>query len=288
MKPKDRPLRLGEIRQWAVRRLSEAGSAAPRAEVDWLLTTELEESRASVIAFGERLIEPSRQRRIQTMIDRRLAGEPLQYIAGVADFYGLRLKVTPAVLIPRPETEVLVDEAVRMVSAVPAPRILDIGTGSGCIALAIQSVVPKAVVEGIDVSADAIAVAAENAANLDLDVSFRRADLREASFRLEQGAYDLVVSNPPYVHPSERAELEREVIGFEPPAALFTGPDALEFYRLLTARCMDALTERGSMAVEVHAERGAAVVSMFGAVLNDVRLIRDLAGRDRVVVGTRQ
>lgn len=279
---------LKDIRHRAVRKLSESGSAAPRVEADWLLTAVLGEPRASIIAFGEREVGGSQQAQIENMIDRRIAGEPLQYIAGYADFYGLRLKVTPAVLVPRPETEVLVSEALRAVSSVRGPRIVDVGTGSGCIALALKKSLPDSVVEASDVSPDAIAVADENAATLDLDVSFRCADLRGADFRLATATYDLVVSNPPYVHPSERAELDREVVAFEPKEALFTGPDALEFYRLLIDRCVDALAKGGSMAVEVHADRGNDVFSLFSNALDDVRLITDLAGRDRVVVGSRR
>ena len=219
------------------------------------------------------------------MAERRASGEPVQYVLGHADFFGLRLDVSPAVLIPRPETEELAEHALALVDGVAAPWVLDVGTGSGALALAVKHRRPDAVVFAVDVSEAALAVAAANARRLGLDLALVHADARRPGLADRIPAvFDLVVSNPPYVPDAERATLQAEVRR-EPELALFV-PDAdpLVFYRALAGHAGRLLRPGGRLAAETHAEHGAAVRELFAAAgFADAELRQDLAGRDRIV-----
>src|SRR5690606_1734301 len=220
------------------------------------------------------------------LLARRLRGEPLQYVLGHADFFGLRLRVTPAVLIPRPETEEVAEEALRRLDGRETPWVLDVGTGSGALALALKHRRPDAEVFACDVSEAALAVAADNAKRLGLAVTFIESDVLDAAFtRAAPPAFDLVVSNPPYVPEAERDDLAAEVRDHEPDEALFVpSEDPLLFYRALAARAPDLLKPGGWLVVAPHAEHGEAVRDCFGGVgLEGATLRRDLAGRPRIV-----
>jgi release factor glutamine methyltransferase len=223
-------------------------------------------------------------------VERRAAGEPVQYIIGRVAFRGLTLDVTPAVLIPRPETEEVAGELLRRLEGRPEPWVLDVGTGSGAIALAVKQERPDAEVFACDVSPDALDVAAGNAERLGLDVAFAPADALAPGFPAGRpGAFDAVVSNPPYVPETERAGLQREVRDWEPPGALFVpGDDPLLFYRALATAALEMLKPGGVIVVETHADHGDAVRALFVAAgLENATLSRDLAGRDRIVAAER-
>lgn len=266
--------------------LARAGVDSPRRTAEWIVEEVTGADRAAL--YRDAPVDASAVARVHELTARRAAGEPVQYVLGHADFYGLRLAVSPAVLIPRPETEELVERALASVAGVEAPVVLDVGTGSGAIALALKHARPDAVVVAVDVSPEALAVARANADALGLDVAFVAADALQPSFA--DGvppAFDLVVSNPPYVPAAERASLQREVRDHEPPVALFV-PDAdpLRPYRVLAGHATHLLVPGGVLAVETHADHGAGVAALFReAGLAEVALHRDLAGRDRVVVG---
>ncbi|MDX1531616.1 MAG: peptide chain release factor N(5)-glutamine methyltransferase [Rhodothermales bacterium] len=223
------------------------------------------------------------------MLRRRLRREPIQYVLGHADFYGLRLLVDPAVLIPRPETEEVVEALLRELEGQDGPWVLDVGTGSGAIALAVKHERPDAEVFACDVSADALDVAAANADRLGLEATFILADVLEPAFADGVPAcFDVLVSNPPYVPDGERDAMEPEVRDHEPRLALFTGPDPLRFYRALTGHAERVLKPDGLLLVEAHADHAAAVRDLLGeARFRDVGLRKDLAGRDRIVWGRR-
>ncbi|MEO1480418.1 MAG: peptide chain release factor N(5)-glutamine methyltransferase, partial [Bacteroidota bacterium] len=180
------------------------------------------------------------------LVARRLAREPLQNVTGEAHFYGLALRVEPAVLIPRPETEEVVEAALKTIADADAPWVLDIGTGSGAIALAVKHERPDAEVFAVDVSAEALDVAMRNAQRLGLDVAFVHADLFDPRFteRVEN-RFDLVLSNPPYVPDDELDTLQPEVRDFEPEGALVTGGDPLRFYRALAVVGAELLKPSG-------------------------------------------
>ena len=272
----------------ATSRLTAAGIDGPRRTAEWMLEETTGADRLALISRPDVPVELHVATVFQRMVERRLAREPVQYVVGHADFYGLRLAVTPAVLIPRPETEEVVEEALRRIRGHERPYVLDVGTGSGAIALAVKHERPDAEVFALDVSPDALRVASANAARLGLTVTFVRADaLRPQLAAGVPPTFDLVVSNPPYVPESEREGLDPEVRDHEPGLALFVGDaDPLRFYRALAGHAEALLRPGGWLVAETHADYGRAVCDVFaqaGFVGADV--LPDLAGRDRIAVG---
>lgn len=219
------------------------------------------------------------------LVARRAAREPLQYLTGTQEFYGLELKVTPATLIPRPETELLV-EAVLAWAAQQAPpvAVIDVGTGTGAIALAIATHLPQAQVVACDFSVAALAVAQQNATRLGLSgrVQFAESDLLAAYGSVR---FDVVVSNPPYIPAGDAAEMQPEVRDFEPHTALFAGSDGLEVYRRLIPQAKAALRLGGLLAMEFgYGQREALAELLTG--WEEVRFLDDYAGIPRVVLAT--
>ncbi|MDX1420282.1 MAG: peptide chain release factor N(5)-glutamine methyltransferase [Rubricoccaceae bacterium] len=267
-------------------RLQEAGIEEARRNAEWLLEEGLGASRVEILARPEAPVSTGEALQVEALVARRLRREPLQYVLGHADFFGLRLRVTPAVLIPRPETEEVAEDALRRLDGRETPWALDVGTGSGALALALKHRRPDAEVFACDVSEAALAVAADNAERLGLAVSFVQGDVLDPAFGHDAPpSFDLVVSNPPYVPETERATLAPEVRDHEPAEALFVpGDDPLVFYRTLAARAPDLLKPGGWLVVETHADHGEAVRDLFaGAGLREAALRRDLAGRPRIV-----
>ena len=221
---------------------------------------------------------------VLAMMTRRAGGEPIQYILGQAAFYGLRLRVTPDVLIPRPETEQVVEKALRLIRVVEAPRVLDVGTGSGCIALAIRHERPDARVYACDLSEAALHVAAANAAAHRLGVSLLHADVLAPDFAAHvPGGLDLLISNPPYVPDAEASTLAPEVAQHEPALALFTGGDPLRFYRALARQATALLAPEGLLLCETHMDYAPHVRRVMADVgLRDAVVEHDLAGRPRM------
>ena len=273
----------------ATARLAAAGVESPRRTAEWIVEDVTGAGRLALYTAAAE-VGPGEAARVEEMVARRATGEPVQYVLGHADFYGLRLEVTPAVLIPRPETEAVVEEALRRLRAFEAPWVLDVGTGSGAVALAVATERPDAEVFAADVSPDALAVAAANAERLGRAVTFVEADaLRPAFADAVPPTFDLVVSNPPYVPEAERAGLQREVREWEPEGALFV-PDAdpLVFYRALAGHAERLLRPGGWLVAETHADHGAAVAALWGgAGFEEAAVLPDLAGRDRTAVARR-
>ena len=270
-------------------RLAEARVENARREAEWLLADVLGRSRALLYAQPSLTVAPEEARVFRERLRRRIRGEPLQYVLGHADFFGLRLAVTPAVLIPRSETEEVVEEALRRLAEVPHPRVLDIGTGSGCIALAIQAERPDAEVHACDVSRDALTVARTNAATHDLEVQFFHADVLEAAaHQVLPRSLDLLVSNPPYVPDDEAATLPVAVRDHEPATALFSGGDPLRFYRLLARLAPRLLTPGGHLVLETHADYAGEVAALLReGELSEVAIMQDAFGRERIAAGRR-
>ncbi|HUY19725.1 MAG TPA: peptide chain release factor N(5)-glutamine methyltransferase [Candidatus Binataceae bacterium] len=264
----------------AVRRLSHAGVETARLDAELLMAHACGATRAEVLA-GRDAPSPQAAAQFEQFVARRAAREPLAYIVGRREFYALDLIVTPAVLIPRPETETVVDAALAFIADAPGARVLDLGTGSGCIAIAIAANAPRARIVATDVSAAALEVARANAMRLHLTarVDFVCGDLFEA---VNGARFDLVVSNPPYVE--DGATLAPEISDFEPPLALYAGPDGLAFYRRIAASIRDHLEPGGMLIVEVGATQADAVAALCreaGAI--NVEATRDLAGAQRIV-----
>jgi len=276
-----------ELLDRAVRRLEEAGREAPRRTAEWLLTEVLDGDRAQIYAHPERAVSAEAAQQFQQMIERRAEGEPLQHILGYTSFRGLRLQVSPAVMVPRPETERVVDRALACIEDTEQPRVLDVGTGSGCIALALKHERPDAVVSACDVSPEALAVARRNAETLQLDVQFLEADvLAEEIPEDAPGDLDLLVSNPPYIPDDEADTLPAVVREYDPDVSLFAGDDPLRFYRALVDWARALCVSGGAAVFEVHAEYADAVKDLLPREgLADVRVDEDLNGRPRVVWG---
>ena len=269
----------------AVARLDAAGVGDARRTAEWIVEHATGARRVDLYARPDVVVEPTEAALADRYLARRAAGEPIQYVLGTADFYGLTLTVTPDVLIPRPETEEVVEHALGLIRDVRAPWVLDVGTGSGAVALAVKHERPDAEVFAVDVSPGALAVAAGNASRLGLDVTFVEADALRPAFADEvPPAFALVVSNPPYVPDAERATLQREVRDHEPGTALFV-PDAdpLVFYRALAGHAPRLLTPGGWLVAETHADHGRAVAALWAeAGLADADVFTDLSGRDRI------
>ena len=281
---------VGILLEDSLQRLVAAGIDDPRRNAEWLLCEALAMSRAGLYAASGERIEPEAAMRFGEMLARRLQREPIQYILGYTDFMGLRMTVTPDVLIPRPETEEVVEAALACLDAHRSPVVFDAGTGSGCIALAIKAARSDADVYACDVSEAALAVARRNAAAHDLAITWIDADMLRADFSDKVPAgIDLLVSNPPYVPEEEIPDLPEEVRGWEPCAALIAPGDPLVFYRRLVQHGLRMIREGGWIVLETHADYGTAARCVLEeAGYAEVCLKKDMAGRDRIVMGRRQ
>jgi release factor glutamine methyltransferase len=241
--------------------------ATAARDAELLLLQTLQISRVMLLAHPDRELTPEQYTLFRANIARRLQLEPIQYITGQQEFYGLLLRVTPAVLIPRPETELLVETVLKLLPADQPVKIADIGTGSGAIAIALAVHLPHAQITALDLSAEALAVAAANAReqNVANRVHLLQSDLLSALSQNETYAgsgqcqcFDAIVSNPPYVPESDRATLHPQVRDHEPAAALFAGPDGLDLYRRLIPQAHAALKSNGLLALEIgHGQREA-------------------------------
>ena len=280
------PTRL-ELIDHAAQRLGTADRSAPRRTAEWLLTELLDCDRAHLYAHPDRAVASSVAQQFREMVERRVQGEPLQHILGYASFHGLRLRVSPDVMVPRPETEAVVDRALACIEHVSTPRVLDVGTGSGCIALALKDERPDAAVQACDVSTDALAVARANAQDQDLDVQFFEGDLRTEAPDATPRGVDLLVSNPPYIPDAEAESLPPVVREYDPDRSLFAGRDPLRFYRALVDWARECCASGASFVLEVHAEYAAEVAELFGGegIVEAVHTEEDLSGRPRVVWG---
>ena len=232
-------------------RLAFAGVDASRLEAQLLAAHAQDTDRTAILAHP-RAASPAVA---EELLERRLSGEPLAYILGYREFYGRRFAVNPSVLIPRQETETVVEAALQM--APPGARVLDVGTGSGCIAITLKLERPDLFVTGVDISEAALATARENATQLKADISFYFSDL----FSEVTAAFDVIVSNPPYI--AEKAHLPREIREHEPPAALFAGPDGTRLYGRMAETARPPLVAGGHLVVELGDGMGDAVQAIF-------------------------
>jgi release factor glutamine methyltransferase len=269
----------------AIDHLSAKQIGSPRMNAETLLMFVLNSDRAYLYAHPERELTPDEQARYDEAIAERSTGKPAQYITGHQEFWGMDLIVSPAVLIPRPETEHVIETVLELARMKQSPRIIDVGTGSGCIALALAAELPWARVEAVDISPPALEVARANAARLQLDhrIVFSQRDLLAG---VAADSYDFVVSNPPYVPESEPEKAQREVREFEPKVAVFAGESGLEVYRRLVPQARAALKPGGWLVVEIGFSQAAAVQELLRDWA-ELRMAPDLQGIPRVVAGRR-
>ncbi len=275
---------LGEYLQTATRRLREAGVESPRGDARLLLSIALDKDPAFVIAHPDAPLGEETRARVEALLARRAEREPVSRIRGQREFWSLPLKVTADTLDPRPASETLVEAVLKRIGDRSAAiRILDLGTGSGCLLLALLSELPAATGLGVDISDAALDVARENAAALGLA---ERAQFERRCWGEGLGSgWSLVVSNPPYIGEAEVASLPPEVSRYDPLQALTAGPDALSAYRAIIPAALHLLAPDGLLALEVGAGQAAAVKSLIAeAGLTLLASARDLAGVERCLI----
>ena len=278
-----------ELLSWGKKELALAGCPEPETDARLLLYFAAD---ADLTWYALHMEDPARESvedRFRSVIARRAMREPLQYITGSAPFFGYTFKVTPAVLIPRFDTEILVEETLGVLA--PGMRLLDICTGSGCIPIAVvkefaeRTGGEKLSAAASDLSEEALAVARENARELGADIHFVKSNL----FSEITGTYDVITANPPYIKEDDISLLDREVRSFEPHIALSGMGDGLYFYRKITEEASDYLRRDGIMILEIGADQAESVSGMLrDHGFRDIRLVRDLGGRDRVLMAKRR
>lgn len=247
---------------------------------------------AQIYCDKDTKIPGSAARLLREAVDRLAKGEPIQYIVGETEFFGLRLHVQKGVLIPRPETEELVDRILRLEKNTDGPlRILDIGTGSGCIAIALAKNLPKAQITAWDVSPEALDVARKNALDNRVNIQFECRDILAPALPISnKEQWNIVVSNPPYVRQQEKLEMEKRVLDYEPHLALFvSNEDPLRFYRAICHHAPQLLTAGGRLYVELNSRLGTETHLLIKqCAFENVELIQDLTGRDRFIRAQRR
>jgi len=256
-------------------------TAARDAEL--LLLHTLQISRATLLAYPARELPSAQQIAYQSLVVRRLQHEPIQYITGRQEFYGLDLHVTPAVLIPRPETEHLVEAVLKLLPSNQPLKLADVGTGSGAIAIALAAHHPHAEITALDISLDALAVAAANAReqNVADRIRFLQSDLLSALSPEEE--FDAIVSNPPYIPEIDRRSLHPQVRDHEPATALFAGETGLDIYRRLIPQAHKALKQNGLLALEIgHGQQPALTELLSG--WESISFVDDLQQIPRVAL----
>jgi release factor glutamine methyltransferase len=258
--------------------LEDASIGAPRLTAEVLLAHALGCDRTWLYAHATDELREVWWIHFGRYLHERMQGKPTQYITGRQEFFGREFRVTPDVLIPRPETEHLIEAALGL--SRNAATILDVGTGSGAIAVTLASELPEARVVATDISEAALRVAASNAQSLGAQVVFVACDLASAI----SGSFDLIVSNPPYIPRDDAPTIQREVRDFEPEVALYGGADGLEIYHRLTPEAARLLKPGGWLMMELGHNSSEVVRTMFDARWTEIELIADLAGWPRVIV----
>ena len=280
---------------WTVRRIvawmqadfERRGIDNARLDADLLVAFALGVKRIVLFMDPDRPLIESELTKIRALVERRRAREPIAYILGEREFYGRPFAVSGDVLIPRPDTEALVEAALGFLKAAPEGGVLDLCTGSGAVAITLAAELKERAVVASDMSAAALAIAAKNAERHAVSVELREGDLFAVLRANERFA--CITVNPPYIGSAELATLQPEVRSFEPRLALDAGSDALSFYRRIAAQASAHLIEGGALFVEVGIGQAAEVRALFEAHgLSDVKSARDLAGIERVVSGVKR
>jgi release factor glutamine methyltransferase len=273
----------------AIDRLEAADVGSPRMNAEVLLRFVLGVNRAYLYAHPERELTAEDEARYDEVLARRATGMPSQYITGHQEFWGLDFIVSSAVLIPRPETEHLVETVLELARDVAQPKLVDVGTGSGCVALALAHELKSAEVYAVDVSGEALEIARANASRLQLDsaVRFMQSKVLQALAGVDD--FDFVVSNPPYVGFGEADKVQKSVRDFEPRVAVFAGEQGLDVIGPLIEQSQRALKPGGWLAVEIGYSMRDAVGSLLSPTMwEDVRAVPDLQGIPRVVAARKR
>lgn len=268
-------------------RLDEAGIDDAELSVRYLLEHLLSKSNSQLQSDLYETVSDEISLHFEDLIEKRAAHHPLQYLIGEVEFYNVKLKVDNRVLIPRPETEILVEHVIELLQSRIAPKILDIGTGSGNIAIALAANVNDAFVTSVDISSEALDLARENARlnKVGDNVSFIRADCLDKDFWNMIGKFDAVISNPPYVDSRDYAGLQPEVRDYEPKVALVNDQGPLVFFEVIAENIPNILTEKGLLCFEIGAGQAPDVTPIIKKYLpsSEIKIVKDLNGIDRVI-----
>jgi release factor glutamine methyltransferase len=289
---------------WTIRRLLEwttpfftrKGLDSPRLSAELLLSHVLKVPRIKLYTDYERLLSDPDLAAFRALVQRAVEHEPIAYLTGVAHFFGLEFQVTRDVLIPRPETETIVEHVLQLVrnqAGLEAPRVLDLCTGSGCVAAAIAHHLKSATVLATDISPAAVEVARRNIERLGLSgrVVVEQGDLYDALAKVvDIQPFHLIVSNPPYIPTAQIPQLDRNVRDYEPPAALDGGPDGLAVHRRILAHAADRLLPQGRIFLEIAFDQGEAARQLLAGYpdLDEPRILKDDGARDRVLTARRR
>lgn len=283
---------IGELIHWSTNYLRSHKSDSPRLDAELLLANCLKCNRIDLYLQFDKPITADEKAGYREAIKRRAQGEPVAYITGYKEFYGLSFHVTPDVLIPRPDTELIVEQAHQYFSKkddVSSLKVLDLGTGSGCIAISIAHLYPGLQVEAWDISSPALKVAEKNAAALGVNVKLHQVDmLNESVWKSLDNTYDVVCTNPPYICETELDHLAASVKDYEPGLALFAGEKGLSFYRFLSKQIRSSLKDGGILLAEMGVTQSAAVLEIFqSSGWQSTEVIQDLAGINRLLLASK-
>lgn len=286
------PWTIRRVIAWATDDLKKRDvSTAPRLEVELLLGLVLKTNRVGLIIDADRPLSKEELGRYRALHQRRRSGEPVAYLVGVREFYGRPFRVDRRVLIPRPDTEVLVEVGLARTQALYlSARVLDLCTGSGCVAISLAKERPTTRVMATDLSPDALFVARENALRLGaMNVAFLQGDLfAPIAQRRARIKFDLITANPPYIAEADIATLQVDIRGFEPSLALRGGDDGLDIVRRIVREAPHFLDEGGALAMEIGAGQAQATAALLEAAgFSDIAVAKDLGGHERVVSGVR-
>lgn len=275
------------LHHWGKNFLKENGIDDYAISAEILLCHVLNLSRSDMLLNPRQNVDQSQIEQYKEVIFKRAKREPLQHLLGYVDFYNVKIKCDPRALIPRPETEILIETVLERLKGMRSPRILDVGTGSGNIAVALAKNISDAAVMGVDISEKALELAGENALANEVgdSVNFATGDVLDKGFVENLGLFDCVVSNPPYVAEHEKDRLQPEVIEFEPAEALFSSGDPLRFFRAIIESAPRILNQEGLLALEVGLGQSELVKELMSTGFADIQSYDDLAGIERVVTG---
>lgn len=278
------PSTLANVIRTTAERLKQHGIDSATTEAELILSHVLCQPRHQLHLNSRHALTEKQSREVGQIVEGRCQHEPLQYILGTTEFYGLEIECTPAALIPRPETELLVEAVIKCAKKFPAPRILELGTGTGCIALSLAMHLPDAKIVATDISEDALHLARRNAQRLELShrVSFLCKDILNASSLDKIEKQHIIISNPPYILQSERTDLQPEIRDWEPEAALYVEGEGLKFYRAITGLAQRRLLSGGYVAVEMASQRAEQIAEIFtseGLAVQEI--VKDYNGEKR-------
>jgi release factor glutamine methyltransferase len=268
-------------------RLGSAGLEDSAISAELLLRSVLKLDRAQLILNSSQVVTPDQEKEYNTLLEKRANREPLQYLTGWVDFYNIHLRCDKRALIPRPETEILVETVIRKLDRFANPRILDIGVGSGNIIISAIKNIETAYGVGTDISTDALELAAYNARhnNVSNRMDFKRGDIFDRQFIDSLGLYDCVISNPPYVALTDKGTMQPEITDYEPAIAVFAGDDPLRFFKTIIGSISYILKAGGILAFEIGMGQADEISNMMRASFTEIEITKDLASIERVITG---